>query len=208
MRSASASTARVEHGRAERELDALVARGGAMLLERRVERARATAIGARVQLDAPGLDARQVEQIVDDALQPLAVFARGVEQVGLLRRERADGLLETQVDGHAQRGERRAELVRDGGHEIVLELVEAAQARHVLHDDRQPGHLAPTRRGPGWRAAGESACPCARGDAERLLEPLGHVAAASGAHVLEEPLHRRRAAAAPARRRRRSALRR
>ena len=37
-----------------------------------------------MQIDAPRLDARQVEQIVDDGLQPLAVFARGEQQVGLL----------------------------------------------------------------------------------------------------------------------------
>ncbi len=68
-------------------------------------------------------------------LQPLAVLARRLHQVELLLVERADALLGAEVDRHAQRGERRPELVRDGGDQVVLQLVEAEQAGHVLQDD-------------------------------------------------------------------------
>ena len=51
---------------------------------------RARRDAAAAQLHAAALDLGQVEQLVDDALQPLAVVARGVEQVALLVGERAD----------------------------------------------------------------------------------------------------------------------
>ena len=60
----------------------------------------------------------------------------GVEQVLLLLGERTRDPLETEVDRHAQRGERRAELVRDGRHQVVAQLLEAAQSRHVLEHHR------------------------------------------------------------------------
>ena len=42
--------------------------------------------GARVELDAARLDPRQVEDVVDDPLEPLAVLARRGHEVGLLGR--------------------------------------------------------------------------------------------------------------------------
>ena len=50
--------------------------------------------GASAHFDPPGLDAGQVEQFVDDALQPLTIFPTGIEQVGLFLGERASGLFE------------------------------------------------------------------------------------------------------------------
>jgi hypothetical protein len=47
------------------------------------------------------------------------------------------------VDGHPQGRQRRPELVGDGGHEIGLELVEVAEARHVLQGDGRPGDAPP-----------------------------------------------------------------
>ena len=79
------------------------------------------------------------EQLVDDDLQPLAVLARREQEVALLGRERSDRLLGDQVQRHPQRRQRRAELVRHRGDQIVLQLVEAEQPRDVLEHDRRAG---------------------------------------------------------------------
>ncbi len=71
------------------------------------------------------LKARRVKQLVHDRLEPIAILAGGEEQIGLLRREWPDRPFGAQVDGHAHRREGCSELVRDGGHEVVLELVES-----------------------------------------------------------------------------------
>ena len=83
---------------------------------------------ARVQLQSARADPRQVQQVVHDALEPLALLARGANQVQLLLVERPHRLLGQQMDGHPQAGERSPELVRHGGHQVVLQLVEAAAA--------------------------------------------------------------------------------
>ena len=126
-------------GSVERELDAPRRAPPLRRLDRRRDQ-RAPGRPARASSSIrPAWMRDEIEQVVDDPLQPLAVLARRVEQVGLLLGERPGGLLEAQVDGHAQRGERRAELVRHGGDQVVLQLVEAAQARHVLeHHGRRP----------------------------------------------------------------------
>src|SRR5450631_4813672 len=87
-----------------------------------------------LQIDAARFDARQIQQIIDNGLQSLAIVARSKQQIRLLAGERTDGFLGTQVKGHAQRRKRRAEFVRDRGDEIVLQLVEAEKARDVLKD--------------------------------------------------------------------------
>ena len=95
-----------------------------------------------LESDPARLDAREVQQVVHDPLQPLAVLARRLHELGLLLGERPDRLLGAQVDRHAQRGERRAELVRHRGDQVVLELVEPHEARHVLEDDGRPRDAA------------------------------------------------------------------
>ena len=75
----------------------------------------------------------------------------------LLRRQRPDHLLGAQVHGHAQRRQRRAELVRDRGHQIVLELVEAEQPGDVLEHDRRARDRAVLAVDRRRRAAGTRA---------------------------------------------------
>ena len=84
---------------------------------------------------------------------------------------------------HAQRGQRRAELVRHGGDQVVLQLVEAHQARHVLEHDRARRPCRP----PRWRPAS------ARGSRKTSCAP------SAGAHRLLEPLRLIGALARPAR---------
>jgi len=69
---------------------------------------------AFMQIDAAGLDAGQIEQVIDDGLQSLAILACGKEQVGLLREKnlsRADGLFGAQVNRHVQARSAAAEFV-------------------------------------------------------------------------------------------------
>src|SRR5207248_5372686 len=76
------------HGQlAQRQLDRLVGCERAMGIDRLPEQRRRRD-RTRVQLDAPRLNARQIEQVLDDALQALAIFARREQQVGLLLRQR------------------------------------------------------------------------------------------------------------------------
>jgi len=121
----------IDRGRAQLQLDAGLARALAVLVEGLGDQAGRRDV-APVQLDLPRLDARQVEQIVDDRLQPVAVVARREQEIGLLGRERTHDPVEAQVDGHAQRRQRRAKLVRHRRHHVGLELVETAQPGHVL----------------------------------------------------------------------------
>ncbi len=51
-------------------------------------------------IDVPGFDAGQVQQVVDDGLQALAVLARGEQEIGLLFRERPRHLFGAQVQRH------------------------------------------------------------------------------------------------------------
>ena len=120
-------------------------------------------------LHLPRLDAREIEQVVHDSLQPLAILASGVQQIGLAIAQRSDGAFHQDVDGHAQRSERRAELVRDGGDEVVLQLVEAEQARHVLQHDGGPDHPA-LLRVERSRARQEGAVAALGVHADRLLQ--------------------------------------
>ncbi len=71
--------------------------------------------GQRIQFDASGLDPREIQEIVDHALQPITILTRGVEQLGLLVGERSRHLLGAKMNRHAQRGKRCAKFVRDGG---------------------------------------------------------------------------------------------
>jgi hypothetical protein len=90
-----------------------------------------------VHLEPPGLQPRQVQQIVDENLQPLTVLARAGQELGLLRIHRPHHALKTQMDRHAQRSQRCPQLVRHGRHQIILQLIEATQASDIL---QQQGH--------------------------------------------------------------------
>jgi hypothetical protein len=116
-------------------------------------------------------------------LQAITLFARREHEVGLLARERPDRLLGQQVHGHAQRGQRRAEFVRDGGDQIVAQLLEPAQPGHVLQHDRRGrdvAFLGVQRRG----ARQQRALTVGAGDLDRLFEALGDVRAVAPRDVL------------------------
>ena len=133
-----------------------------------------------------GLDARQVEQVVDDAADPerLVVDAAG-QALGHL----GVGLGDEGLGQQAQRAHRRLELVADVGHEVAADLLEPAALRDVLderdHAERPAAvvdlagpHLqrAPGRPVEVERALGRSLVP-------GVLEDLGHRLGGQGVAV-------------------------
>ena len=127
----------------------------------------------RVQLQPAGADPRQVQQVVHDALEPLAVLARRADKVRLLLVERPHRLLGAEVDRHPQRGERGAELVRHGGHQVVLQLVEAPQPGDVLQDDGGARAAAPRRWRPGWPRGSSARSPSLASTTTASSNPRG-----------------------------------
>ena len=124
----------------------------------------------RVQLGLAARDALEVEDVVDQADEAVGVADGDLEH--LLRllgpiRQRAAG---KQAERSAQRGERRAQLVGDGGDELVLHAVERAAFGGVGEGDddaeRLAGHRTRTtanRSADGRRIRRGSWChPCAR----------------------------------------------
>ena len=73
------------------------------------------------QPQVPGVDAREVEQVVDEPQEPVGVAPHALEQLALHRRHR---LGQPRLDGRGDERERRAQLVRDVGEELALEPVE------------------------------------------------------------------------------------
>src|SRR5581483_9786954 len=53
-----------------------------------------------------------------------------------------DGLLQEEMQGQADAGQRRLQLVAGGGDQVALDLVEQAEARNVLQQDGRAERLA------------------------------------------------------------------
>jgi hypothetical protein len=79
-----------------------------------------------VPLGASGLDLRKVQHLVDQAREPFGFLGDDAEKLGALL-ARDVGVLQQDLRKGADRGERRAQLVRDGGDEIVLQAVELGE---------------------------------------------------------------------------------
>src|SRR3954466_1011892 len=79
---------------------------------------------ARVQTARP-------ENVVDDAGEPVGFARDHVEQSGALRLLQSYVVALERQGGTVDRGKRRAELVRDGGDEVALQLLDGALVRHV-----------------------------------------------------------------------------
>jgi hypothetical protein len=122
------------------------------------------------------------------ALQPLTLLAGGGDQIELSLVERAHGLLRQEVNGHPQAGERRPELVGHGGHQVVLQLVEAAEPGDVLEHHRhpqEPALVAGDGAGPGK----EGPVPVGGLHHQRLLETPGLDRRCPGQHLAADALH-------------------
>ena len=143
---------------------------------RRRRRPRACAACSSI---ATGLDARQVEQLVDDRCSRSQSSRAAKSRSACLRVERPDRLLGAQVDRHAQRRQRRAELVRDRRHQIVLAARRSGSRRvtscsTIVQPTTSPSSVV-QRRGARQERRARRRRSATR---DRLLEALGHVGAA------------------------------
>ena len=130
-RSGSASSCGKALLRREREVDPLRGRGGSRGLDRAGgEPAEVDALP--LEREAAGVDARDEEDVVHEPVQTEAVAVHDLEEVRLLLAELARLAVHEQLEVADHRRERRAELVRDGAHELVLHAVELDQLRVPL----------------------------------------------------------------------------
>ncbi len=128
--------------------DADVGAGGAGLLQG--DGAAEEVFGAghgELQLGLAGADAFEVEDVVDQADEAVGVADGDLEHLLRLLGAGGEGSAGEQAEGSAERGERRAELVGDGGDELVLHAVEGAALGGVGEGDDDADCFA-------WRCCG------------------------------------------------------
>ena len=89
----------------------------------------------------PEFDFFDVENIVDEPHQPLAIGIGNREQPRRGRRQLAAGAADQQAERARDRGQRRAQFVTDGGDEVVLETFVAFALADVAHEHDE--HAAP-----------------------------------------------------------------
>ena len=103
----------------------------------------------RVQLDRAGVEPREVEQVHRQLLQPRDLLAHRLEE--LAPRVLVEVLVLEQLDEAAQREDRRAQLVRGGGDELLARDVDLPQLLlHLVERVRELADLVLGRH----RAAG------------------------------------------------------
>lgn len=117
-----------------------------------------------------GVHAREVEQVGHEVREPLGL-GQGSPQ---LRVVRGDDSVDEVLQEGALRGQRRAQLVRDGGDELAPLSVGGGQVvRHRVESSRESAHLVLARRGDLLRVV--TRCH-ARGRARHLLQRGDHAA--------------------------------
>ena len=87
-------------------------------------------------------DAFEVEDVVDQADQAVGVADGDVQHLLRLFGTRLERPAGEQAQRSAQRGQRRAQLVRDGGDELVLHAVQRAALRGIGEGDDDADGLA------------------------------------------------------------------
>ena len=108
----------------------------------------ATAHALLVQHDGARLDALDVEDVVDQPDQAVGVLDRDLDHPPPAFGELADGAAGEQAERAADRRQRRAQLVADDGHELVLHPVDLVAVGDVAeHGDRAAARAC--RRAPG-----------------------------------------------------------
>ena len=88
-----------------------------------------------VELGFAGADALELEDVVDQADEAVGVAGGDVEHLLDLFGARVEGASGDEAEGGAERGERSAQLVGDGGDELVLHAVEGAALGGVGEGD-------------------------------------------------------------------------
>ena len=111
-----------------------------------------------VELHEPRPEPRHLEDLIGEPEQPLGTPPDDVGQAPLLLGEGAGSTLVKEVDGAADRRERRPELVGDGCEELPFRLLHLAQlARHRVERERERSDLvaAVDRDGLSERTRGD-----------------------------------------------------
>ena len=132
-----------------------------------------------VQLQAARIEARHEEEVADQPLQPLRAAVDDREEALLLVGELARLALPDHLEEAHHRGQRRAELVRDGGDEVVLQPVELALLRHLAQGPdaaEEPAAIVANGRGEALERAA----------ADRVLELVERLVVG----IRAQPLHR------------------
>src|SRR5215472_2645896 len=110
-----------------------------------------------------------------------------MEQIGLLLGERTDQLLQAQMNRHAQGSQWSAKFMRDGRYEIVFQLVESPESRHILKNDS--GANDPCARFTNWNGARQKiSLSIGRACAKGLLESLRIVRSFAAEDVRSHPV--------------------
>ena len=125
-----------------------------------------------------GLDAGQIEEVVDDAADPEGLV---VDPAGQARGHFGVGLGDQRLGQQSEGAHRRLELVADVGHEIAADLFEPPALRHVLNERDDP---------EGTAAVVDLAGPHLESAAGRTVEVEGALGRALVPGVLEYLGHR------------------
>ncbi len=88
-----------------------------------------------MQRQPAGADALEVEDVVDQADEAIAIADGDVEHLGELLRPLLEHTAGDEAERGAQGSERRAQLVAHGGDELVLHAIEAAALRDIREGD-------------------------------------------------------------------------
>ncbi len=96
---------------------------------------------------APALDPLEIENVVDQANQPVGVGEGDAQQVGGFFVGFAENAGGEQPQSPADGSERRAQLVADGGDEFVLQPVEGVALADVAEAEHRAGKTALTANG-------------------------------------------------------------
>ena len=113
-----------------------------------------------LDLQVAGVEAGDVEQLVDDLRQPFRLGRDVAEERPSLLVAEGDVLAQQRLGEAVDGGERRAELVRDRSHEVRLHLLDHAVRRDIAEREDPSCHGAEwiehhgfTQRQPHFLAA-------------------------------------------------------
>ena len=155
------------------------------LLDGRLD-GRPQVVGPQVEQDQPGIELRELEQVLGQPVEPLDLLAARLEELGACLGVVRGALLEQLVE-RAQRRQRRPQLVRHVGQEVAAPVAVAADdldallepVGHGVELDGELGHLGRPgpdlvgRDAPTQVALGQAARGLGQA-AERCREAAGH----------------------------------
>ena len=98
--------------------------------------------GLAIQWQSPLFTAVEIQNVVDQAHQPVAVSDRHFDHLALLLRPLVQRAALNQSQRSTQRGQRRLQFVAYRGDELVFHLLQAPPLAHVLERHHHAANLA------------------------------------------------------------------